>query len=112
MRPPLQRLPVDLEEQPLVRPVHRVGQLRPHPPQPSPGRLAGLLGLGRHRGHDLALARLDRLDDLDQQALLRAEVVDEHPVAGAKRGGQLAEADVAQPVLGDVVDGGRQQPLP
>ncbi len=59
-----------------------------------------------------ALHLLDRLDDRDDQACFRAEVVDQHPVAGADRGGELAQAEVAQTVLEDVVDRGVQQAVP
>src|SRR4030095_3301900 len=46
------------------------------------------------------------------QASLGAEVKDQHRVAGAERGGERAQAEVGQPVLGRVLDGGGEQPLP
>ena len=55
-------------------------------------------------GEPVALLGLDRADDRDDQALLRAEVVDEHAVAGADRARRAAQAEVGEAVLGDVVD--------
>ena len=65
----------------------------------------------QHRRERRALLGLDRADDLDQQALARPEVVDEHPVAGAERGGEAAQAEVADAVLGDVLHRAREQAL-
>ncbi len=105
---PLERLRVDLEEQALVRPERRVRDVVP--------RAAHDLGRRRvlveqHRRDRRALLGLDRADDLDQQALARPEVVDEHPVAGAEGGGEATEAEVADAVLGDVVHRAREQTL-
>jgi len=60
-----------------------------------------------------ALAFLHGADDRDEQALLGAEVVDQHAVAGADGGGQPAQAEVADPpsavvTAGQLVDDGRQ----
>ena len=60
---------------------------------------------------DCALLLLDRADHLDQQPFLRPEVVDEHAVAGADRGGEAAQAEVADAVRRDVVDRRLQQSL-
>ena len=49
-------------------------------------------------------------DDLDQQPLARAEVVDQHPVTGAERSGHRAQADLADAVLGHVRDRPGKQP--
>ena len=62
-------------------------------------------------GERLALLLLDGADHLDEQALLRAEVVDEHAVAGADRGREPPQAEVGDAVLGDVLDRGAEQPL-
>ena len=51
-------------------------------------------------------------EDLDEQPLLRPEVVDQHPVAGADGRRQLPQAEAGHPVPGDVVDRGGEQPLP
>jgi hypothetical protein len=106
--PPLERLAVHLEEQAHVVDEAGIGDL-------SPVREAGF---GRRhgdvrveRGHDLALALLDLVHDGHQQAVLGAEVVDEHAVAGAESGGQLAQAQVSQAVRGDVLDRGIEQAL-
>ena len=56
------------------------------------------------RGQRLALLLLDGADHRDEQPLLRPEVVDEHAVAGADRGGEPPQAEIGDAVLGDVVD--------
>jgi hypothetical protein len=61
-------------------------------------------------GGELALGGLDGVDDGDEQALLRAEVIDEHAVAGADRRRQLAQAEVGDAVRGDVLDRSVEQP--
>jgi hypothetical protein len=55
-------------------------------------------------GEQLTLALVGLLNHRDEQALFRPEVVDEHAVAGAERGGQLSQRDVAYPVLGQVTE--------
>src|SRR6185436_10537208 len=45
------------------------------------------------------------------QALARAEVVAQHAVARAERAGEPAQAEIADPVLGDVLHRAREQPL-
>ena len=108
MRAGLQRLAVRLEEEPLVRPQRGVGEVLPHAPCHLGGRQRRI---DRRAGQRLALLLLDVADDLDQQALLGAEVVDQHAVAGADRGGESAQAEVGDAVLGDVLDRGLEQPL-
>jgi hypothetical protein len=98
LRPGLQRLAVDLVEQPLVRRERGVGQVPPHGPRH--------LG-GRHRrvdlelGEGLALLFLHRPDHLDEQALLRPEVVDEHAVARADLGREAEQACLRLARAGD-----------
>ena len=67
-------------------------------------------GVGHDLGERRALALLDGADDLHPQPVAPAEVVDQHPVAGADRGRQLAQAEVADAARGDVRDRGLQQP--
>src|SRR4051812_44326245 len=104
----LQRLRVDLEEQALVGPQCGVGDALPGAAHHLGGR--GVL-VEQQRRERRALPGLDRADDLDQEPLARAEVVAEHPVAGAEGGGEAAQAEVADAVLGDVLHGGREQAL-
>src|SRR5690606_4372657 len=104
---PLQRLPVEFKEQPLVWPEGGVGQ-------PSPQRTCLLRGgqvSAVERGQRFTLPPLDFADHVDEQAFAGADVVDQHAVAGAESGGEPAEAEVTDPVLGNVVDGGGQQPV-
>ena len=54
---------------------------------------------------------LDGLHDRHEQPLAPAEVVDQHAVAGADGGRELAQRQVADAALGDVVDRGVEQPL-
>ena len=61
----------------------------------------GVLQQVREKG---ALRCLHRLDNRRQQALARAEVVDEHAVAGANGGGGVAQTEVADAVALDVLD--------
>src|SRR5207248_1312144 len=104
----LERLPVDLEEQPLVGPECGVGE-------PAPERAAQVLERGVRRQlqvpQGIPLLLLDRPDDLHEQALLGAEVVDQHPVAGAGGRGELAQADVGDAIGGHVLDGRVEQPV-
>ena len=102
----LQGLGVDLEEELLKRPQLRVGELLPH----APGQLRDRdLGVAHELGDGVALALLEFLDDRPQQAVLGAEVVDQHAVAGAQRRSKRAEAHVADPVLADILDRPREQ---
>ena len=55
---------------------------------------------------------LDRPGDGCQQALAGSEVVDEHPVAGADRRGELAQAQVSDPGVEGMSDGGSEQTFP
>ncbi len=59
--------------------------------------------LSSETGELLPSAGLDGADDLDQQAALGAEVVEEHSMAGPDRGGDLAQAHVPEPVDDEVV---------
>ena len=108
MRPALERLAVDLEEQALVGPQRRVRDVLPPGAHRVGGRLAGI---GQEVGEQVALALLDGAHDLHPQLLLGAEVVDQHPVARAEGRGEPAETEVADAVLGDVVDRGVEQAL-
>ena len=104
---PWSALGVQLEEEALLR--REIGGREPVPgaAQRVVGRHAGVVRELRQR---VALRLLDRLRDRDEQCLLGPEVVDEHAVAGPDRGGQLAQAQVADPVLERVGDGGFEQP--
>ena len=62
------------------------------------GRIAGKSGTQRH------LAALDLLDDRDEQILSRPEVVQQHSVAGADRGGHVAQRAVADAARGELLD--------
>ena len=53
--------------------------------------------LGGQVGEDRHLAALDLLDDREEQFAPRAEVVQQHSVAGADRFGDLAQRAVADP---------------
>jgi len=97
----LQRLAVHLEEEPFVGPQARIRESLPHLAHELRIRVVTAeVELGE-RGTLLAL---DRADDLDEQSFLRAEVVDEHAMARADRGGELAKAQVAEPAPRDVRD--------
>jgi hypothetical protein len=91
-RPALQRLAVDLEEQSLL-----CGQFRA--PQVLPETERGVLG---HRLRVEGVQRrplpfLDLTDDRDEQRIARAEMVDEHAVAGARRFRDGAQAQARDP---------------
>src|SRR5699024_884577 len=55
-------------------------------------------------GEGRVLPGLDGLDHGGEQSLARPEVVDEHAVAGADRGGDAPQALVADAVLGEVLE--------
>ncbi len=96
----LQRLAVELEEEALVGVQERIGEVAP----PGAHRLAEVLAERRQEdGECVALALLDRSDHLDPEAFARAEVVDQHAVAGPDRGRQLAQREVADAALLDVL---------
>ena len=97
----VQRLGVQLEEQPLVGPQRRVGQATPHGAH-GVGAVEG--GVLQEVGEEGALGLLHMLHDGDEEALAGAEVVDEHAVAGANGGGNFAEAEVTDAVLLNVID--------
>ena len=92
-----------------MRPEARVAQALPH----ASHQLALVETAGEvEPGERFALLFLDRAYDLEQQAVLRPEVVDEHPVARADGLRELPQAYVPESVLRDVLDRGIEQPLP
>ena len=93
-RAALQRLAVDLEEQPLLGRQLRAAQMLPEAVRHFPGHLAGLAAQRTEGG---ALAALDRPDDFDEQALPGTEVVDEHAMACPGGLGDSAQALVGDP---------------
>ena len=98
-RAAVERLAVELEEQPLLGGELGVAEVAPHGPQqrrPVEGTLAD------QGAEALPLLVLGPLHDGHEQAFEGAEVVDEHAVAGADRRGQLAQAGVVQAVLAQV----------
>ena len=103
----LQGQRVDLEEQPLVRSERRVGEA---PPEESHdlGRSASFR-VGLELSQRPSRLLLDGAGNLDEESLARAEVVDEHAVTGAERGGDLPQALTVDPVFGDVIDSSLQQ---
>jgi len=105
-RTTLQRLDVQLVEEPLVGPERWVGQTSPH----ATHRLrARQIGVREQVRQERALGPLHGLHDGHQQALAGAEVVDEHAMAGANSGGHLAQAEVGDAVVLDVVDDREEQ---
>jgi hypothetical protein len=99
--PALQRLSVELEEEPFQG--RELGGAHLLPEAPGRGGKVSCL-TAEQIGEKPTLAVLGLLDHRDEQALFRPEVVDEHAVAGAERGGQLSQRDVAYPVLGQVTE--------
>ena len=97
---------VQLKEHPLLRPQLRVAEALPGPP----GVLQGGARPQAQQGDPLLF--LNRLGDRDQQPLAGSEVVEEHPVAGADRRGELAQAQVSDPGVEGMADGGGEQALP
>ena len=65
--------------------------------KPSAGSV-GQFGEERH------LAALDLLDDREQQIFSRTEVVQQHSMAGADRGGDVAQRAVADAARGELLD--------
>lgn len=109
MRPALERLAVDFEEEPLIGPERGVGDVLP----PGAHRLGDRLTCIRQDlTEQLALPGFDGPDDLDPESLLRTEVMDEHPVARTECGREPAQAHIGETVLRHVVDRALQQPLP
>ncbi len=78
---------VALEEEALERAQLRPAKVGPHGCDRR-GRL------GRQLGQQGSLAALDLLDDRQQKLVSRAEVVQEHAVAGADRRGDVAKRSV------------------
>ena len=62
---------------------------------------AGVVGSSVKQSH---LAALDPFDDRHQQILARPEVVQQHSVAGADRGSDLAQRPVADAARGEFLD--------
>ena len=100
----VQRAGVALEEQALCGPQGRIADPLPHHADD-----VAQLPVGRLQESLLVL--LDGFDDGGHQPLSGAEVVDQHPVAGAHSGGDVAQRAVAQALAGEVVDDGSQQVL-
>jgi hypothetical protein len=107
-RAPLERLNVQLVEESLVGPQRRVRQAAPHRAH---GVAARQARVGEQVVEKRALGVFDGLHDGKQQAFARAEVVDEHTVAGADRGGHLAQAEVDDAVVLNVVDDEGEEPI-
>ena len=106
---PLQGPPVEREEQPLEAGQRGVGQVGPHRAH----HLVTLAADGLCGGGQSGLGpRLHLPGDVEQQAVLGAEVVQEHPVAGPDRPRNAAETLVGQPIGREVLDHGVEQPLP
>ena len=109
VRAALQRLAVELKEQPFAGPQRRIGDVLP----PFPQRLARRpRRIRQQRAQPLALALLGGAHDLDPQPILGAEVEDQHPVAGRERAGERPQAQIADPMRRDVVNRGFEQLLP
>ncbi len=100
-----QGMHVQLEEQPLLRPQPWIAV-----PCPEPARVVSA-DRARVPQHG-AFGLLDRDGDRGEQSLPGPEVVQQHAVAGADRGGQLAQAQVRDPALHGDGDGGGEQPVP
>src|SRR2546425_3519514 len=85
----------------------RVGEVAPHEPD---AVARWQLGLREQQlGEKLTLGGFHAADYCHQQAFFGAEVIDEHTMAGADRGGQLAQTQVAEPIGHDIVDRGGQE---
>jgi hypothetical protein len=92
---------VEREEEPLEVSLGRIGHVLPH----APDHLVGDLGRAASDVVQLGLGTgFDGAHDLDQKAVLGAEVVDEHAMAGSDGRGDLAEAEIPQAVGDEVVD--------
>jgi hypothetical protein len=109
MRVALQGLAVELEEQALVRPQR--GGREELPPR-AHNLAERLTWVRRETAKLLALAAVDGARDLNPEPFLGAEVEDQHPVAGAQRGSEGAQAQVADPVLRRVLDRRVEELLP
>ena len=96
---------VALEEQALGRPQARIAQ-------PRPQRVDGVTGRRVESGEELVVGRLDGSNHLGEQSLPRPEVVDEHPMAGASRGGDIAQRAITDAVALERVNDSRQEVLP
>ncbi len=107
-RATVERLAVDLEEEPLEGPERRVGDVAP----PGPRRV---LERQRRIGHEVAdrrqLPAFDLVDDGHPQPVLRAEVMAEHAVARAQFRRQPSQREIREAVHLDVVDRGVEQLL-
>ena len=107
-RPTVERLAVDLEEEPLEGPERRVGDVSP----PRPRRvLERQRRIEHHVADGRELPALDLADDGHPQSVLRAEVMAEHAVAGAQFRRQPPQREIREAVLRDVVDRAVEQLL-
>ena len=70
------------------------------------------VGVRQDVGERRSLALLDLTDHRHAEPLGAAEVVDQHPVAGADPRRELAQAQVRDAADGDVVDDRIEHPLP
>jgi len=96
---------VQLEEQPFLRPQSRIAVMCPEP--------ARVVRADRaHLAEGGAFRLLDGDGDRGEQSLPGPEVVQQHAVAGADRGRQLAQAQVRDPALHGDGDGSGEQPVP
>ena len=102
----LERPPVEGEEQAFEVRHCRVGQVRPHAADHLVGLARGVRAKG---GQALLGPRLHLADDGEQEAVPRAEVVEEHAMAGADGLGDAAQALVGQPLRREVRDDGIEQ---
>ena len=101
----LQRHADHLEEQSLLRLRGGVDPVRPHGADSLRGAAVDRrVAPGRERLELGALVRLDVSHHLGEESGLRAEVVHEHAMAGADRGGEVAEAEPGNACPREVVD--------
>jgi len=108
VRPALQRLPGQLEEQR----TEGTGGVHDVIPAES-GLLEGIEFLVVHEEVEgAALLLFDDPDDFGNEAVPGPEEVDHHAVAGAELGGQLTQAQVADPAVRGDPDGVLDEPVP
>lgn len=73
-------------------------------PEPGAG-FEGIVGVRQVGGEHRLLTPLDALHHRREQSFAGAEVVVQHPAAGAEFGGQRAHAGIADAVFGEPGDG-------
>jgi hypothetical protein len=103
--PAAQGMCVQLEEQPFLRPQSWIAVPCPEPARVFDADRARVPQCG-------AFGLLDRDSDRGEQSFAGPEVVQQHAVAGADRGGHLAQAQVRDPSLPCHGDSGAEQPVP